>query len=56
MGLTDSSYQTGPELNPHQDTLLQRERESEKLKELARELFISVKFLLFFLAQPFGLE
>lgn len=37
-------------------TLCFRERESEKQKELARELFISVKFLLFFLAQQFGLD
>lgn len=55
-GLTDSSYQTGPELNPHQDSLPQGEREWKREEELAQELFVSVKVLLFFLAELFWHE
>ena len=49
MGLSDSSNQTGPELNPHQDTLL-------KKREELQELFLYFKFFYCFPGAALGLN
>lgn len=41
MGLTDSSYQTGPEPNPHWDCFGQRVKKEQRAGMVA---FLSVKF------------